>query len=347
MFLGIEIGGTKLQLGVGPGDGSPLAGVERVSVDPKAGAQGILRHIEQIGAPLIQRYSVEGVGIGFGGPVHADDGRIIKSHQIAGWDDLQLAQWCQAKLGLPGCVENDCDAASLAEARFGAGKGARVVLYVTVGSGIGGGLVIDGEIYRGSGRGAAEIGHLRPGLHADRSEDTVESVASGWGIAAAAHARLLGHVAKPFVPLTNGLTVAHPNEMRERLIEAEEVEEASAADLLQRCDGYIDQLTAKAIAEAAADGNIIAGEVLTHACEVLGWAIGQAITLFAPHVVVVGGGVALMDESLFLAPLRRQVDRYVFPAFAGTFQIVPAQLGELVVVHGALVAAALRANVEG
>ena len=347
MFLGIEIGGTKLQLGVGPGDGSPLAAFERVTVDTKAGAEGILQHIEQIGGRLIQRHNVEGVGVGFGGPIQADEGRIIKSHQISGWDDFQLGPWCQAKLGLPTCVENDCDAASLAEARFGAGKNARVVLYVTVGSGIGGGLIIDGEIYRGSGRGAAEIGHLRPGLHADRSDETVEAVASGWGIAAAAHARLLGHVAKPFVPLTNGLTAGRPNEMRERLIEAEEIEEAAAADLLHRCDGSIEQLTAKTIAQAAADGNLIAGEILTHACEVLGWAIGQAITLFAPNVVVVGGGVALMDESQFLAPLRSQVDRYVFPTFQGTFQILPAQLGEQVVVHGALAAAALRANVEG
>jgi len=347
MFLGIEIGGTKLQLGVGQGDGSALVELERRPIDAHAGAESILRDIERTARQLCKRHAIDTVGIGFGGPVHAEDGRVIKSHQVSGWEDFQLAPWCQKKLGLQAYVENDCDAASLAEARFGAGRGAKVVLYITVGSGIGGGLVVDGEIYRGSGRGAAEIGHLRPGLHADRDEDTVETLASGWGIMATTQARLSGLVAKPFVPLTNGLTTAQPNEMRERLIEAEEAEEVSAADLLERCDGRVEQLTTKMIAEAAAEGNPIAGEVIAHACQVLGWAVAQAITLFAPGVVVVGGGVSQADEGLFLNPLRREIDRYVFPAFTGTFQVLPAQLGETVVVQGALATAALRGSVEG
>ena len=114
-----------------------------------------------------------------GGPVDAEHGRVIKSHQIEGWDGYPLAEWVQATLNLPAAVANDCDAAAIAEARFGAGQGRHVVFYVTVGSGIGGGLVLDGQIYRGSGPAAAEIGHLRPGLHADRPDETVESIASG------------------------------------------------------------------------------------------------------------------------------------------------------------------------
>ena len=96
---------------------------------------------------------------------------------------------------------NDCDVAGLAEARFGAGRGRRVVFYVTIGSGIGGGLVVDGQIYRGHGIAAAEIGHLRPGLHADRPDETVESLASGWGIAAAAQSRLADPIYHPFPSL--------------------------------------------------------------------------------------------------------------------------------------------------
>ena len=89
---------------------------------------------------------------------------MIKSHHVDGWDDYPLVDWCRRALSLPATLENDCDAAGLAEARFGAGQGRKVVLFVTVGTGIGGGLVVDGQIYRGNGHGAAEIGHLRPGL---------------------------------------------------------------------------------------------------------------------------------------------------------------------------------------
>ena len=93
--------------------------------------------------------------------------------------------------------------------------------------------------------------------------------------------------------------------MRQRLIETEEASEEYTADLWERCDGRIENLTAKMVAEAAGEGNEIAREVLTRACQALGWGIAQVITLVSPEVVVVGGGVSLVDESLFLAPVRR------------------------------------------
>ncbi len=94
------------------------------------------------------------------------------------------------------------------------------------------------------------------------------------------------------------------------------------------------------VAQAASEGNEVARDVLARACQALGWAVAQAITLVSPEVVVVGGGVSLAGETLFFAPLREQVDRYVFPPLLGKFRIAPAELGERVVVHGALAAAA-------
>ena len=339
MFLGIEIGGTKLQLGVGRGDGSLLA-LERFDVRPKLGSAGILEQIETSAQGLIARHSVSAIGIGFGGPIEASEGIVIKSHHVAGWDRFPLVNWCRRTLDLPAKLENDCDAASLAEARFGAGQGSKVVLFITVGTGIGGGLVIDGQIYRGNGHGAAEIGHLRPGLHADRPDQTVESLASGWGIAAAAQARLSDSISHDFIPLSAGIHRNSPEEMRQRLIETEEAAEEAAADLRQRCDGKLEQLTTLMVAQAAAEGNDVARKVLAHACQALGWGIAQAITLMSPEVVVIGGGVSLMDESLFLIPVRREVARFVFPPLLDTYQILPAQLGEQVVVQGAAAAAA-------
>src|SRR5476651_1233330 len=164
MYLGIEIGGTKLQLGLGDGDGT-LHALVRTTVVPADGADGIRRQIEAAIPELLasakrNRDGLKGVGIGFGGPVDDATRTVIKSHKIAGWDGFPLADWIADLVGVPAVLGNDADVAGLAEALFGAGKGLSPIFYITIGSGIGGGLIINGEIYRGCGRGAAEIGHL-------------------------------------------------------------------------------------------------------------------------------------------------------------------------------------------
>ncbi len=311
MFLGIEIGGTKLQLAVGLGDGR-LVALERHSVDPAQGADGILRHIEEDGRRLIAEHGVSGVGFGFGGPVDSLSGRVVKSHQIQGWQDFPLVEWCQQRLDQPAILGNDCDVAALAEARFGAGKGRRTVFFVTVGTGIGGGLVIDGRLL-GAGRPAiAEIGHLRPGLDCCQSDATVESLAAGPAIEKAARLR----------------------------VESDAEHAADSADLSGMCQNRIQDLTARDVAAAARGGNTIALAVFEEACQVLGWAIAQVVTLTAPELVVVGGGVSLSGDEIFFEPLRRFSRSYVFPPLVDSYEIAPAGLGEEVVTHGALALAA-------
>ena len=340
MFLGIEIGGTKLQLGVGAGDGSEFAAFARHDIDISRGAPGILEQIEKSVTALAQKHKIERIGIGFGGPVDSQTGVVTKSHQVEGWDHFPLARWCEETLGLKTVLGNDCDVASLAEARFGAGKGAQSVFYVTVGTGVGGGLVIGGKLH-GAGRPAvAEIGHLRPGLHEDRPELTVESLCAGPAIAAAAAARITGQVSRPLESLRKYLQRSPASDIRLRIADQKRTEEEYIADLLARCGGNVENLTAKMVAQSAAEGNEIACEVMDHACQVLGWAIAQVITIAAPEVVVVGGGVSLIGEPFFFAPVRAEVGRYVFPPLAGSFLIVPAALGELAVVHGAVALAA-------
>ncbi len=339
MYLGIEIGGTKLQLGVGDGRGATAVALERLTVDPARGAAGIRQQIAAAADRLLAGCAPAGIGIGFGGPVDAAAGRTIKSHQIAGWEDFPLADWCAQTLGAPTTLQNDADTAALAEARFGAGRGANPVFYVTVGSGIGGGLVVDGKIYRGAGRGAAEIGHLRPGLHADHAELTVESLASGWGIAAQAQSILSGAVARRIDPALQGAGVTSREERERRLSAAVAASEEFEADLLVRAEGQIDLVTGKLVADAARDGNALAADILQSAWQALGWAIAQVITITAPEAVVIGGGVALLGEEM-LRPVREQVARYVFPPFLDRYRFVPAELGEEMVVYGALALAA-------
>ncbi|MFV2068384.1 MAG: ROK family protein [Pirellulales bacterium] len=314
MYLGIEIGGTKLQLGVGSGTGGPLVALQRCNVEATRGAEGIRQQIARAAKPLLDQHGVQRIGVGFGGPVDAAGGRVIKSFQIDGWDGYPLCDWCRNILGLPAVLENDSNLAGLGEARFGAGRHSRIVFYSNVGSGIGGALVIDGALYvGGAGAAVAEVGHLRPGPQAMGSDETVESFASGWGIAAQARARLA---------------------------DTRTQQQEAAVQLLAQCGGEIEQLTGKMVVQAAVEGNPLASEIFRGAIRTYGWALAQVVTLLAPNVLVIGGGVPQVGETLFLAPLRKEVERYVIPPLRGTYEIVPAALGEEVVLHGALALAA-------
>lgn len=322
MFLGIEIGGTKLQLGVGADDGT-LRGLWRGGVDVAAGPEGIRRQIvaavpELLAKAGIERGQLRGAGIGFGGPVDDATQSVIKSHQIEGWDNFPLADWIAEVVGLPAVLGNDADVAGLAEALHGAGKGLSPVFYITIGSGIGGGLIINGEIYRGCGRGAAEIGHLRwltchidDYGHCDYIEDILEAYSSGWSLARTADVRSWKA-------------------------------EGRGSVLLRLVNGESQFITARHIADAAAQGDEFAKSILNDAWRVLAEAICSVIALLCPRRIVIGGGVSFMGENLLFEPLRRMVTERVFKPFAGLTDIVPAALGEEVVVHGAIALAQKR-----
>jgi glucokinase len=321
MYLGIEIGGTKLQIGIGPADGT-LPGLWRGGVDVAAGPEGIRRQISAAVPELLSRSGLDraqlrGVGIGFGGPVDDATHTVIKSHQIEGWDKFPLADWISELVELPAVLGNDADVAGLAEALFGAGKGLSPIFYVTIGSGIGGGLIINGEIYRGCGRGAAEIGHLRVWTPSTGGLDywdsgTLEGFASGWGMGQRAQARL-----------AQG--------------------EGRGSQLLKLVGGDQEQVTGWHVAQAAQLGDAFAESVVHEALVCLAHALCHVIALVCPRRIIIGGGVSLMGERLLFEPLRDLVERFVFRPFAGLADIVPAALGEEVVVHGALVLARRRA----
>jgi glucokinase len=286
MFLGVEIGGTKIQVGVGPGDGTILH-QWRGRVDIAAQANGIRSQIETAVPAMLKEAGlrceqIRGIGIGFGGPVDDAARGVLKSHHVAGWDGFPLADWAEATLGWPCAIGNDADVAGLAEALFGAGQGLSPIFYMTIGSGIGGGLIIDQKIYRGAGKGAGEIGHMR--VPTPSGPATLESLCSGWSIEQAAEAQF-------------GVR-------------------RTCAELSQTTDPEVNSF-------------------LNQRWEFLAYAIQEAIKLICPKRIVIGGGVSLMGERL-LEPLRRAVTANVFPPFADCYEIVPAALGEDVVVHGAL-----------
>jgi len=314
-LVGIEIGGTKLQVGLGRRRGE-IEALERRSVDPSRGAEGVRDRIHDAFTALLAGRSLaasdlRGVGVGFGGPVDADRGRTQESFQIDGWTDYPLADWVRTNLGVEAVsLHNDADAAGLAEARLGAGVGLSPILYLTIGSGVGGALVVDGRIFRGAGRGAAEIGHLNvPAPEGSTAEgfSELEHVASGWGIARAARATAAASLAR-----------------------------GDRWEVLDAAGGDVERITTVMIAEAADRGDARSLALLDQARRALAFALCQAVALVAPRRIILGGGVSLIGDRLWFEPLRAEVDAAVFPPFRGGFDIVPAALGEEVVVHGAL-----------
>ncbi len=183
MIAGIEIGGTKLQVTLAETNTPQrLLTTCRWPVERARGAAGILAQLELGLDELLGDQPLAAIGIGFGGPVQQGESRVITSHQVAGWDQFALGDWCRSRWPVPIALGNDCNVAALAEAQLGAGQGTRRMLYVTVGTGIGGGLVVDGRVDAEQRPASAEIGHLRPGLNCAGPQQTVESMASGLGL---------------------------------------------------------------------------------------------------------------------------------------------------------------------
>jgi glucokinase len=291
LAVGVEIGGTKLQAGIGLRDGKLIALVRR-PVDPALGGAGIREQIPSlVEEALVQAKcpmgEVAGVGIGFGGPVDSKRGRILVSHQIEGWTDFPLRDWLQKKVEVPVVLQNDAKSAALAEATLGAGKGLKRIFYITVGSGVGGGLVIDGVPDTGQGLGAGEIGHTWVPDPDTGKPDKLEHVASGWSIGKRG-SRRLGR-----------------------------------------------ELSGAEVAALAAKGDAAAVRTVQDSAEALAIGIGNVLALLHPERFVVGGGVSLMGD-LWWGPLKKALaERFAFKPFAETFDVVPAALGEEVVVIGA------------
>ena len=145
IYLGIEIGGTKLQAIIG-NEPATIRERRRLTVNAAKGGASIRQQIEEMLPELLRVHSVEAIGVGFGGPVDWRSGKIFRSHQIEGWSGFDLAGWLRSLTNKPVAVENDANLGALGEATHGAGVGFSPVVFLTLGSGMGGGLVVDGKI---------------------------------------------------------------------------------------------------------------------------------------------------------------------------------------------------------
>lgn len=162
-ILAIDVGGTKFSMAVF--EGERMAARETRSTDREGGRDWMLARITEIAREWRRSWSFERCGIGFGGPVEFARQRVACSTHVGGWQDTGLPAWVERELGLPAVMDNDANAGALGEFRYGAGRGHSPLFYMTLSTGIGGGIVEDGRVYRGADSYAGEIGHLtiRPG----------------------------------------------------------------------------------------------------------------------------------------------------------------------------------------
>jgi glucokinase len=300
MFIGIEIGGTKLQLVSGDKSGA-IDQRLKLAVDPARGARGIRQQIEAALPKLLTAQAIRCIGVGFGGPVNWQEGRICRSHQVEGWSEFDLAGWLKQISGLPARVDNDANVAALGEAHKGAGQGRNPVFYITLGSGVGGGLVVDGRIYHGTTPGEAEIGHVR----LDRKGTIVESRCSGWAV----DARI------------------------------RDLKRTSPSTFLCQVPGFGQGGEAKYLSEAIAKGDSAASRLLAEIAEDLAFGLSHVVHLFHPEVLVLGGGLSGIGEPL-RAAVEKALPSFIMEAFAPGPQVVLAALREDAVPTGALLLAA-------
>lgn len=319
LCLALDYGGTKLAAGLVDWTTGLVLRQAQCGTGPDRDARGqiadMLDLVGHLSLSAAEWGSVWGVGVSFGGPVDVASGTVLQSHHIEGWENLPLVAELGAALRRPVLMENDANAVALGEYRYGAGRGVSDLVYMTISTGIGGGVILNGRLWRGRHGLAGEVGHMvvRPGgpLCTCGNRGCLESLASGPAIARRA-CEALGNWGR-------------------------------GEQLLSPAWGGPEHITAEHVFRAARAGDALAVSIVEAVADDLGLAIAMLASIVDPARVILGGGVAKSGEQL-LAPVRAAFRRYAFPMLVDGVAIVQAAApGE----GGLLGAAALVAQAAG
>ncbi len=311
-ILGVEIGGTKLQLAISSCNGEILNEYQgRVNVSE--GTPGIREWLEDHIPAMFDRANdlngeVVALGCGFGGPIDTAKGEVLKSVQIPGWSGFPLKAWFEEKYNLPTVIANDSNAATWGEYNNGSGIGSRYFFYTNMGSGVGGGIVIDGQLYDGQGYGAGEFGqtyvpdwsHDHPG-----KPEKIENLCSGWAI-------------------------------EERLQKTTYVPQDSV--LMELAGGDAQAIDVRKLVEAARAGDEFALKEIDQIAYSMGLGLANMLCLVNVEVIAIGGGVSNMGD-LLIKPIRKYVRKYEFISSHNKYKIGKCELGDSIVLVGAILIA--------
>ena len=300
--LAIDVGGTKIRIAIISGKGKIIAKEQRLTLADEGLEAVTGRIISGIDRLLrlknLAPSQLHSIGIAAAGAIDSEKGLVTSSPNLPGWCDVPLRDIVKSKYGVDTFLINDASAAALGEHEFGAGRGVNNLIYLTVGTGIGGGIIIDGKLYLGPSGSAGEIGHMTIDVNGQRcscgNTGCLETLASGTAMAKEAIKR---------------------------------IKQGEKSSLTEIVGGKIENITAETVEVAARGGDSLASEVISEAATYLGVGMVNLVNIFNPEMIIVGGGVAKMGD-LLLNPVRQVVQERAFQLPAQAVRIVQAQLGD-------------------
>jgi glucokinase len=314
-IVGVDLGGTKISAGALSEDGRHHHGIRSIPTSSEMGAENVADRIcgliegvilDTIAATNASRKDFIGVGAGAPGPLDRERGIVIVAPNL-GWRNFPLRDRIADRLNLPVTLDNDANCATVGEWWQGAARGARNVVGMTIGTGIGGGIIVDGQLFHGSSDVAGEIGHTTIDLNGRHCKcgnyGCIEAYASGPAIAVRA---------------------------REVL-----VREETASLLPSMVGGRLEDITAETVYAASQQGDAVASEIVRDTARYLGVGIANLLNILNADVVVVAGGVTKAGDALFV-PLRAEVRRRAFKPAVEAARILPGQLPGTAGVVGAV-----------
>jgi glucokinase len=303
-IVGVDLGGTNIVVGLLPIQGGDVLGLRTLPTESHRGARFVVnRMVQMVEEAIAQvtgeggttRGAVAGVGIGSPGPLDRKTGTVINTPNL-GWRNFPLRDLIANEVKLPCTLDNDANCATYGEWWLGAGRGTLQLVGLTLGTGIGGGVVLNGEIYHGASDVAGEIGHMTIDSNGRRCKcgnyGCLEQYASGPAIA-------------------------------QRAIEG--LESGAESALTEMVGGKLEQITAATVYEATVEGDPYATEVMRETARFLGAGVANIINILNPEMVVVAGGVTRAGEHLF-EPLRAEVRRRAFRSAQESCRIVSGEL---------------------
>ena len=305
--VGIDIGGTKLATVVADKTGHILGKVRKPTHSEKGPeyAIGLLfdmvrEVVNQVG---LEQPSISAIGVSCGGPLDTKTGIVYSPPNLPGWDALPLKALLESEFQVPVIIENDANASALAEFRFGGGRGYSAVLYMTMSTGIGGGIVIDGQVYHGANDSAGEVGHQILLPNGPRcgcgKRGCLEALCSGPAIARRAQAA----------------------------IQKQRKGGKSPTALLALADERIEAIKSEHVLAAARTGDALALELVQETAYYMGWGIANLVNILNPDIVLLGT-IAVAAGDLLLDPIRETVSKFAMTRPAEAVHIAPAQLGD-------------------
>jgi glucokinase len=305
--LAIDIGGTHFRLGLFDQQGRRLAISEGVTLR-SGGREWMLEQIRQRARTLLEQSCspVGACGISFGGPVDFQLQRVTSVHS-PGWKSFSFAEWVDENLRLPCLIDNDANAGALGEFRYGAGRGTEAMVYVTLSTGVGAGLILNGKTYRGKDGLAGELGHVPISDSGNTCScgavGCLESFCSGWAIA-------------------------------ERGKECRRRRRESLTHIGDSSGESGEGITAKEIAQAASEGDLAALHIVREAARWLARGLLAVIRILNPDRIILGGGLTLAGQIL-LVPLHQRLKELASPTIGYSTEIVTAELGLYSPLYGA------------